>query len=634
MRIIKRLAVLFSLGLIVTSSALAASVSDLKQKFDDYYVRQYPGGIARTLSSSYFSEPYLAGLLSMYETTQNTFYLEEALKGVENLISLLRDVDGDSYLEWIEGVATGIALQDHDGNPATARRYSCLDTERGVRQFARLARIIKNDGPLNATYGARADAVIRIIEHDIIQHPYCRDRYTAAFTNGDAPVYHIISHGALILDELYLAIGNQNYLNIATAKATLLKNNLKRQPDDSQALAWGTTFCRELKYTYPDCYYVKTNNPAAHPVCKDSSQGYPYCSPADTSHAENFVFAAIELYRSGAVFTREDINALAYTFLAKVWDGNATDPRYRDFIDGNLEPADAINEGGYGQWWMGSNTAPGWVGLGAFNDKISSIQIAGDSSSITNKANPLAYYGELARNLVAKDCQYTNRASEIADGLDNDCDGVVDEGMADTTPPTVPTGLIISDVTDSAITLNWDPSTDPVVSGQTTAGVAGYKVYRNGAATPIATVTATNYQDTGLTANTAYTYQVSAIDGAVPANESAKSASVSATTQSAPPPTCIESWSCPAWSVCASGTQTRTCMDLNSCGTTVDKPSTAQTCPLAPAPPAIANVPVEPPAADVVQITALKARLVELLKILITLLKQKLNQLLILRGLR
>lgn len=439
------LTVLFALtvGLMATRSVAAMSAGDLKQKFDAYYARQYPNGIAWTLSSSYFSEPYLAGLVSMYEATQETAYLEEALKGVEHLISLLRDVDGDGYLEWVEGVAAGIALEDHDANPATAKRYSCLDTERGVRQFARLARIIKNDIWLNAAYGARADAIIRIIEHDVTQHPYCRDRYTVAFTNGDAPVYHIISHGALILNELYLINGNQTYKDITTAKAQSLKNKFFKQPTDQNALAWGTTACRELKYTYPDCYYVKTNNPGTHPPCKDSSQGWPYCSPADTSHAENFVFAAVEFYRSGVVFTREDINALTYTFLAKVWDGNATNPRYRDFIDGQLEPADAVNEGGYGQWKMGSNIAPGWIGLGAFNDKISSIQIAGDSSSVTNKANSLAYYGELARNLVAKDCQYTNRAREIADDLDNDCDGVVDEGVADTAQSAVLKARII-----------------------------------------------------------------------------------------------------------------------------------------------------------------------------------------------
>ena len=44
--------------------------------------------------------------------------------------------------------------------------------------------------------------------------------------------------------------------------------------------------------------------------------------------------------------------------------------------------------------------------------------------------------------------------------------------------------------------------------------MAGYRVYRNGSGTPLATVAGTSYSDTGLTANTAYTYRVSAYDAA------------------------------------------------------------------------------------------------------------------------
>ena len=41
---------------------------------------------------------------------------------------------------------------------------------------------------------------------------------------------------------------------------------------------------------------------------------------------------------------------------------------------------------------------------------------------------------------------------------------------------------------------------------------------------------------------------------------------------------CRESWSCTAWSTCSGGTQTRTCTDANSCGTTNDRPALSQTC--------------------------------------------------------
>jgi hypothetical protein len=78
----------------------------------------------------------------------------------------------------------------------------------------------------------------------------------------------------------------------------------------------------------------------------------------------------------------------------------------------------------------------------------------------------------------------------------------------------------------SLVNLTWTASTDNV-------GVTGYRIYRNGAATtPLATVGAgtTSYSDATATPNTAYTYQVSAVDAA--GNESNK-ASATVSTPSA-----------------------------------------------------------------------------------------------------
>jgi len=43
--------------------------------------------------------------------------------------------------------------------------------------------------------------------------------------------------------------------------------------------------------------------------------------------------------------------------------------------------------------------------------------------------------------------------------------------------------------------------------------------------------------------------------------------------------TCTENWDCENWGSCSEqGSQTRTCTDLNSCGTTKNKPATTQSC--------------------------------------------------------
>ncbi len=89
----------------------------------------------------------------------------------------------------------------------------------------------------------------------------------------------------------------------------------------------------------------------------------------------------------------------------------------------------------------------------------------------------------------------------------------------DGTAPTVPTGLTATAATPTRVNLSWSASTDNV-------GVTGYKIYRGG--TYVTTVTTTSWTDTGRSAGTAYSYQVSAIDARN--NESAKSTAAGATT--------------------------------------------------------------------------------------------------------
>ncbi|SEL62859.1 chitinase [Roseateles sp. YR242] len=108
--------------------------------------------------------------------------------------------------------------------------------------------------------------------------------------------------------------------------------------------------------------------------------------------------------------------------------------------------------------------------------------------------------------------------------------GACTGSTTDTTAPTVPTGLTSSGITTTSITLSWAASTD---AG---SGVAGYDVLRGGVV--IASPTTTTYTNTGLTAATAYSYQVRAKDNA--GNVSAVSATLLTSTANgncASPPT-------------------------------------------------------------------------------------------------
>ncbi len=84
----------------------------------------------------------------------------------------------------------------------------------------------------------------------------------------------------------------------------------------------------------------------------------------------------------------------------------------------------------------------------------------------------------------------------------------------------MPTDLTATPVSSTQIDLAWQAATDNV-------GVAGYNVYRDGAA--VATgVPSTSFSDTTVAADTQYSYEVTAVDAA--GNESARSEPAVATT--------------------------------------------------------------------------------------------------------
>ncbi|MFC7813510.1 chitinase [Streptomyces sp. NPDC057367] len=86
-------------------------------------------------------------------------------------------------------------------------------------------------------------------------------------------------------------------------------------------------------------------------------------------------------------------------------------------------------------------------------------------------------------------------------------------------PPAAPEGLATGSVTSTSVALSWSP----------VPGATSYAVYRDG--TRVRAVTGTSTTVTGLTPSTAYAFQVAAVNDA---GESARSATVTATTAEQP----------------------------------------------------------------------------------------------------
>ncbi|MEL6864603.1 MAG: S8 family serine peptidase [Bacteroidota bacterium] len=78
-------------------------------------------------------------------------------------------------------------------------------------------------------------------------------------------------------------------------------------------------------------------------------------------------------------------------------------------------------------------------------------------------------------------------------------------GGSDTTPPSQPTNLTVSNEQDTQVSLSWNASTDNV-------GVTGYEIFVDG--TAIGTVAGTSANVTGLSVCTTYSFGVRALDAA------------------------------------------------------------------------------------------------------------------------
>ena len=98
----------------------------------------------------------------------------------------------------------------------------------------------------------------------------------------------------------------------------------------------------------------------------------------------------------------------------------------------------------------------------------------------------------------------------------------------DALAPTVPSGLVASEVATDHVTLGWQPSTDNVA-------VTGYTVYRGGVAVGSVAGTTLSFTDATVTGATAYSYTVDAVDAA--GNRSAASGALAVVTPDGQAPT-------------------------------------------------------------------------------------------------
>ena len=165
--------------------------------------------------------------------------------------------------------------------------------------------------------------------------------------------------------------------------------------------------------------------------------------------------------------------------------------------------------------WSASSDNVGVTGYGLYRGGVP----AGTSSSTTGIFSGLACNTNYTLAVDAYDASGNRSAKTVVMVSTTAC--------PDTTPPSTPAGLAVSNVTETGLTLGWNASTDNV-------GVTGYEVFRNG--TKLATTASTSASQSGLVCGTSYTFGVVARDAAGNSSTQAQITGSTAACALAPPP--------------------------------------------------------------------------------------------------
>ena len=159
----------------------------------------------------------------------------------------------------------------------------------------------------------------------------------------------------------------------------------------------------------------------------------------------------------------------------------------------------------------------------------------------------------------------------------------------DKTSPSAPSSLSAT-ASGNDVILNWETATDE----PSCSGIDYYLISRNGI--NLGNTTSLTFTDSGISEGS-YNYTISAFDkvghnqgSSVKIEIEVESSGGSSSGGSSGGSfrviggeaensyVCSENWQCSEWSDCENEIQTRTCTDLNSCGTSNGKPTTEQQC--------------------------------------------------------
>ena len=316
----------------------------LKNKFDEIYSSERNNLIEVSKTGNardfyYFTQP-LNGLLSMFEATNDTYYLKEAVDLEMNMINAAKDYNHDGILGWPD------APNDTNTDPSYGGEGCYLYYLVVGPELSRTVYLI-NQYNIN-DFQDKAQLIQNFIEKNILSRPW-KTGYT----------FNLRGRQLETLLNLYLVTKNPNYYDEIVSLATKLIATTYPNPNDNKAVLWSSKLCKSIRQ---ECYDINGNCP--------STWEYPYCFPSDIGHGSNYVEYVVNAYNNKILYSKDYLDKLIYTFKKYIWNQSLNYVEFAEFIDGAKEP----ENGKYlGKGYMGASVNGGWFKLGQYDPEIQLI---------------------------------------------------------------------------------------------------------------------------------------------------------------------------------------------------------------------------------------------------------------------
>lgn len=307
----------------------------------------------------YFTSYYLHGILSAVEATGSHRLLKKSLYYMDNMVATGVPLKhkGKDYVVW-----KPFKVTPKSAVPKPDVHY----TLQAAVPLARAAAIINKNPEFREKYADQARTYTDFVKSAVFDY-WWRDEYRkkVPWLNVDyVPIWNDnATNMGLCALFMFEATGDPMYAEIAKEVGAAFQDKLS--PVD-RAWIWES-------HTIP--IGSDTDNT---PGSVGNQAGVP-----DTSHTNRESMWMVFMHESGLMYTKEDLNRMAYTFVDNIWNQSMEEPSFANYINGSDRPYRVYKEPG-----LNGPVYHGWVLTGGYSEEAQKVGFGMLKAIIKGKRNP------------------------------------------------------------------------------------------------------------------------------------------------------------------------------------------------------------------------------------------------------